>query len=82
MSQKTLEYTRDCVQWWAEHKAETGDVNMRIARLEKAVSLLLDALSFYLEDIHDLEGRPKEALGRRLWTPGGMSFTGDPRKFG
>ena len=82
MSRRSAEFAADVVQWWAEHKAESGDVVKRIQRLETLASDMLSALSFLLEDIHNLEGRPPEALGKRLWTPGGMSMRGDLTRFG
>lgn len=82
MSQPTLERIREWVTWWAEHKAESGDLLKRIERLEKAVDGLWDALSFLLEDVHHLEGRPPEALGRRLYLPRGMLVQGDVGRFG
>lgn len=82
MSQKTVEYARDVLTWWNEHRAESGDLMRRIERLERAASELLSLCSFLLEDIHRLEGRPPEALGRRLWTPSGMAYSGDLKKFG
>lgn len=82
MSQKSAEFATEVVTWWAEHKAESGDVFKRIERLETAVSNLLSALTYVLEDLNDLEGRPREALGRRLWTAGGMKLSGDLTRFG
>lgn len=82
MSQPTLDRAAEWVQWWHEHKAESGDPFKRIERVEKAIDGIFDVLACILEDIHRLEGRPPEALGQRLYLPKGMAVQGNVRRFG
>lgn len=82
MSQVFVERLTEWALWYKEHERDGGDVHMQIQFLKKAVDGCLELLACAAQDINDLEGRPKEALGRRLWTPSGMAVQGDVRRFG
>ena len=82
MSQKTAEKFQDFYVWFTEHKNDHGGVPERLAFLEKAMDVFADTVLYALEDITDLEGRPKESIGRRLWTVNGMNLRGDVKRFG
>lgn len=82
MSQRTTEKFRDFYLWFTENKNRQGGVPERLAFLEKAMDVFADTVLYAVEDITDLEGRPKESIGRRIWTVNGMQVRGDVRKFG
>ena len=82
MSQRLADCLADVCKWWNEHKRDPMAIEKRLdlhaVMLDELVHLHLQAL----EDIHDLEGKPKESLGRRIWTTQGMTFSGSVKKFG
>lgn len=82
MSRESEQRLADWAKWFHEHRLDGGDVHKKIQFLEKSVDGLLEMVCRCLEDIRDLEGRPREALGRKLWTPSGMTVAGDVRRFG
>lgn len=82
MSQKTTERFQDLLKWWLEHRRDSMGVPERQAFQEKVIENLFNTVTDLLEDITDLEGRPKESLGRRIWTTQGMNLTGSLKRFG
>jgi hypothetical protein len=82
MSQRSLEKLSDWAIWYAENKdRSTGD--LKIEFLTRAVDELGAIAADLLGDIAELEGMPRERLGRRLlYTPTGITARGDMRKFG
>jgi hypothetical protein len=82
MSQRTAERLADLVKWRDHHATDAMSIENHIKFLEKFNDNLLETLADFLEDITDLEGKPRESLGRRIWTAGGMRLRGDLTRFG
>ena len=82
MSQRANERFQDFLLWFNEHKRDSMGVPERLAFMERAFDNLVMNIVDVLEDITDLEGRPKDSLGRRIWTTQGMTLRGDVRRFG
>jgi len=82
MSQRTADRLADLVKWRDYHVSDAMSVENHVKFLEKTVDNLLEILVDVLEDVTDLEGRPKESLGRRIWTTNGMRLRGDLTRFG
>ena len=82
MSQRSTEKFRDFLTWFNEHKRDSMGVPERLTFLETAFDCLAMNVVDLLEDITDLEGRPKESLGRRIWTTQGMTLSGSLKRFG
>ena len=82
MSQRFAERLADVIKWRDFHASDAMSIEQHVKFLEKTVDNLLELLTDVLEDVTDLEGRPKESLGRRIWTTRGMRLTGDLTRFG
>jgi hypothetical protein len=82
MSQEFLGRLTDWAVWYKEHENDGADVPTQIKFLKKAIDGCLELLACAAQDLSDLEGRPRESLGKKLWTPSGMRMQGDVRRFG
>jgi hypothetical protein len=82
MSRETEEKMADTVKWYAEHKDDGRSIDKTVEFLKKTIDCMQEIMVRQQQDIQDLEGRPKENLGRSLWTPGVFRMTGDPRRLG
>lgn len=82
MSAKYGERITELFTWWNEHKADPMAIEKKLALHAAMLDELLQLHVQALEDHADLEGRPKESLGRRIWTTQGMSFSGSVKHFG
>lgn len=72
----------DVAKWWDEHKRDGMSLEQEVKFLRRLIENLFDVLALMSNDLRDLEGRPRENLGRALYQPGQMSVRGDLRKFG
>ena len=82
MSQRSAERMRDFLKWFLENRRNSMGVPERLAFTEEALACLVNNVVDILEDIADLEGRPRESIGRRIWTTQGINLRGDVRRFG
>ena len=82
MSQEFVSRLADWAIWFKEHEHDGRDMANEIEFMKKSMDGLFECLACAAQDIQDLEGRPREALGKQLWTPGGMAVRGDVRRFG
>jgi len=84
MSEDTARRLQEWAVWYTEHKRDgtLGDPLKKQEFILKALDGIFDLLSRVAEDLRDLEGRPREYVGRRLWTPGSIRVRGDLRRFG
>ena len=82
MSQRTAERLQDLLKWRNEHKRDSMGVPERQTFQETVIDNLLNTLVDIMEDVADLEGKPRESIGRRIWTTQGMTVRGDVRRLG
>jgi hypothetical protein len=83
MSQRTLDKLSDWAQWFSHNKDRGRDNDKEHEFIKRAVDELGGVVADLLGDIAELEGRPRETLGKRLlWTPTGVAARGDMTKFG
>lgn len=82
MSQRTAERLQDLLKWRNEHKRDSMGVPERQTFHEVVIDNLLNTIVDMMEDIADLEGKPRESIGRRIWTTQGMAIRGDLTRFG
>lgn len=66
MSRVTEQKLQDVAKWFYNHKSEISDPEKRTQFLEKSFDQMLWLLSFYLEDLQELEGRKKIILPRGI----------------
>ena len=82
MSQRFAEHLADVIKWRDFHASDAMSIEQHVKFQAKTIDNLLELMADVLEDVTDLEGRPKESLGRRIWTTRGMRLTGDLTRFG
>ena len=82
MSQRSAEKMQDFLVWFHENRRNSMGVPERLAFMEKALECLVMNTVDLLEDVTDLEGRPRESIGRRIWTTQGINLRGDVRRIG
>jgi hypothetical protein len=82
MSQRLDERLRDWAVYWDEHKNDGGDIEQRLRLREKVIEGMFELFAHTAAAITELEGRPREDLGRKIWTPGPISVRGDLSRFG
>lgn len=82
MSQETEERMGDTVKWYEEHKNDGRSIDKTVDFLKKTIDCMQEVMVRQQQDIQELEGRPKQSLGRSLWMPGQLQMRGDPRRLG
>jgi len=70
------ERLQDSYEWYLRHRDEPTDIEKRLELHRRALDDLYSLMSHILEVMATFEGLPPGSLGRRLWVPSGMTYSG------
>ncbi len=68
--------------WWRQTRDVPDDVDKKLAVFARAINDLYGLFSHAAEAFEMLEGLPPGSIGRKLWLPSGLEYSGSLKKFG